>query len=45
MGAAVEFRKSNIFKFLIFLTKRDKKSATENFGMIVEVVWKIYKRL
>ena len=31
--------------FLIFLTEMDKKLGTENFRMILQVVWKIYKEL
>lgn len=30
--------------FLIFLTKTDKKLDTENFRMILQEVWKIYKK-
>ena len=31
--------------FLIFLAETDKKLDTENFRMIVQVVWKIYEKL
>ena len=30
---------------MIFLTKTDKKFDTENFRMIAQVIWKIYKKL
>ena len=40
-----KFKKSRIFKFLISLTKTDKKLHTKNFRMIVQVVWKIYKKM
>ena len=36
-----EFTKSKISKVLIFLTETDKKLDTENFRMIVQVVWEI----
>ena len=38
----VKFRKSKILKSLFFLTETDKKLDTENFRMIVQMVWKIY---
>ena len=41
---SVEFTKSKNSKFLIFLTKTDNKLDTENFRMIVQVVWKVYKK-
>ena len=36
-----EFRKRKISNVLIFLTETDKKLDTENFRMIVQVVWEI----
>ena len=36
-----EFTKRKISNVLIFLTETDKKLDTENFRMIVEVVWEI----